>query len=247
MNSNNNYWDNYLSKAEYSTILTKFLDEGELSTLLSANHNQYPVKIFGGYENAERVRVIAGEDPDNIMDSDFEIAILKLEYPKKFVKINHRNVLGTIMSLGIMRNTIGDIIVTSDEEPIIFVLLVKEMVEYLKQNLTSINNYPVKIKEVTFNELKNVKLKEAIEKTYIISSMRLDVILSNIIGVSRNEINSYFDEKRVLINHQICMNRHYEYKHGDLISVRKFGRIIIEDDIKTTKKNNLVISAKIWR
>ena len=105
----------------------------------------------------------------------------------------------------------------------------------------------VKIKEVEFDELKSIKLKEAIEKTYIISSMRIDVILSNIIGVSRNEVNSFFDEKRVLVNHQICMNRHYEYKTGDLISVRKFGRIIIYDNIKTTKKNNLVISAKIWR
>lgn len=236
MNSNNNYWDNYLSKAEYSSFLTKFLDEGELSALLTANHNQYPIKIFGGYENAERVRVIVGEKEYNITSSDFEIAILKLEYPKKFVKINHRNVLGTIMSLGIMRNTIGDIIVTDDEEPTIFVLLVKEMVEYLKQNLTSINNYPIKIKEVAFDELNNLKLKEGIDKTYIISSMRLDVILSNIIGVSRNEINSYFEEKKVLINHQICMNRHYEYKHGDLISVRKFGRIVIDDDVKTTKK-----------
>lgn len=249
MNNNNynNYWDNYLSKAEYSSILTKFLDEGELSSLLNANHNQYPLTIFGGYDNAERVRVIICDDANNINNSEFEIAILKLEYPKKFVKINHRNVLGTIMSLGIMRNTIGDIIISDDEDALIYVLVVKEMVEYLKQNLTSINNYPVRIKEVEFDELKNVKSKEAFEKTYIISSMRIDVILSNIIGVSRNEINSYFDEKRVLVNHQICMNRHYEYKNGDLISVRKFGRIIINDDIKTTKKNNLVISAKIWR
>lgn len=243
----NNYFDNYLAKAEYSPVLTKFLDESELSELLNLNHCQYPLEIFGGYDNAERVRVLIGENANNININDFEIAILKLEYPKKFVKINHRNVLGTIMSLGIMRNTIGDIIITSDDEALIYVLVVSEMVEYLKQNLTSINNYPIKIKEVSFEELKNIKVKEAIDKTYIISSMRLDVILSNIIGTSRNEINNYFDEKRVLVNHQICMNRHYEYKKGDLISVRKFGRIIINDDIKTTKKNNLVISARIWR
>lgn len=243
---NNNYLDNYLNRAEYSVVLTKFLDETELSSLLNANHHKYPLTIFGGFDNAERVRVIIGEDDNNINNSDFEIAVLKLEYPKKFVKINHRNVLGTIMSLGIMRNTIGDIIITEDDG-VIYVLVIKEMLEYLKQNLTSINNYPVKIKEVALEELKNIKLKEAITKNYIISSMRLDVILSNIIGVSRNEINNYFDEKKVLINHQICINRHYEYKIGDLISVRKFGRIIIEDNIKTTKKNNLVISAKIWR
>ena len=246
MNNNYSTIDNYLSKAEYSTVLTKFLDEIELSNLINTNHNQYPILVFGGYDNAERVRVlINGEDESN--NNELEIALLKIEYPKKFVKINHRNVLGTIMSLGINRNTIGDIIITSDEEALIYVLVVKEMVEYLKQNLTSINNYPVKIKEVDFEELQKVKLKEATIKSYIISSMRLDVILSNILNVSRNEINSYFDEKKVLVNHQICMNRHYEYKSGDLISVRKFGRIIIDDNIKTTKKNNLVISAKIWR
>ncbi len=245
MNNNYSTIDNYLSKAECSTVLTKFLDEVELSNLINANHNQYPILAFGGYDNAERVRVLINSEEVN--NNEFEISLLKIEYPKKFVKINHRNVLGTIMSLGINRNTIGDIIITGDDEALIYVLVVREMVEYLKQNLTSINNYPVKIKEVDFEELQSIKLKDAIIKSYIISSMRLDVILSNILNVSRNEINSYFDEKKVLVNHQICMNRHYEYKSGDLISVRKFGRIIIDDNIKTTKKNNLVISAKIWR
>lgn len=241
----NNFWDNYLDKAEYSNVLTKFLDEVELSELINTINNQYPFMIYGGYDNAERVRVVIGNQIG--LDEDFHISVIKIEYPSKFVKINHRNVLGTIMSLGINRNTIGDIIITDDETSLIYVIVAKEMVSYLQNNLTSINNYPVKIKEVSVNDLKNVKLKEGISKTYIISSMRLDVILASVLNVSRNEINSYFEEKKVLVNHQICMNRHYEYKSGDLISVRKFGRILINDDIKTTKKNNLVINVIVWR
>ena len=77
--------------------------------------------------------------------------------------------------------------------------------------------------------------------------MRLDVILASVLNVSRNEINKYFDEKKVLVNHQVCMNKHYECKTEDLISVRKFGRIAIDQEIKTTRKNNLVIKVKIWR
>ena len=142
----NNSFLNYLKRAKFESVLTKFLDVTELSELINMIGNEYKYLINGGCEDAERVRVIISPDED-VDFSSFEIKILKIDYPQKFVKLNHRNVLGTIMSLGIMRNTIGDIIVTDDEEPTIFVLLVKEMVEYLKQNLTSINNYPIKIKQ----------------------------------------------------------------------------------------------------
>lgn len=244
--SNFNVCSFYLNKAKQGMVLTKFLDETEVHELLTLINNNYEYIIEGGYDNSERNRVIISPYED-VNFNDFEISIIKIEYPHKFVKINHRNVLGTIMSLGINRNTIGDIIITSDETSAIYVIVIKEMITYLQNNLTTINNCPVKLKEVSVEELQNIKLKEAIEKSYIVASMRIDVILASVIGVSRNEINKYFDEKKVLINHQVCMNKHYECKIEDLISVRKFGRIAINEDIKTTKKNNLVIKVKIWR
>lgn len=236
----------YLNKAKQGMVLTKFLDETELNELLTLINNKYKYIIEGGYDNSERNRVIISPHEDFDFN-DFEIGIIKVEYPNKYVKINHRNVLGTIMSLGINRNTIGDIIITSDEKSAIYVIVIKDMITYLKNNLIMINGYPVKLKEVSYKELQNIKLKEAIEKSYIIASMRIDVILASVIGVSRNEVNKYFDEKKVLVNHQICINKHYECKIDDLISVRKFGRIAIKEDIKKTKKNNLVIKVKIWR
>ncbi|MBQ8292800.1 MAG: RNA-binding protein [Bacilli bacterium] len=239
-------WSNYLNKAKQGMVLTKFLDEVELSELINTIKYDYEYQVYGGYDNAERVRVIINPYMD-VNDNDFELSALKIEYPNKFVKINHRNVLGTIMSLGINRNTIGDIIITDDEVPLIYVILLSDMVEYLKQNLLSINNHPVKILEVDLDELKNLKTKEAINKSFIIASLRLDVVLASVLNVSRNEINSYFEEKKILVNHQICMNKHYEVSSDDLISVRKFGRIKLNNEIKKTKKNNLVINVNIWR
>ncbi len=240
---NNQLWNNYLARSKYGMVLTKFLDEAELSSLLQTIGYDYEYQIYGGYQDAERVRVIINPE-DEI---DFDISAIKITYPHKFVTLNHRNVLGTIMSLGINRNTIGDIIITTDEYKTIYLLVVKEMVEYLLNNLTTINNYPVKLREVDLSLLTNLKLKEALTKEYIISSLRLDVILASVLNVSRNEINSYFEEKKVLVNHQICLNRHYEWKKDDLVSVRKFGRIALEEEIKMTKKNNFVIKVKIWR
>lgn len=240
-----NVWSHYLNKAKHDMVLTKFLDETELHELINVVKNEYEYVIEGGYESAERNRMIISPYKDVSFD-DFEIKIIKIEYPHKFVKINHRNVLGTIMSLGINRNTIGDIIITNDDASLIYVFVISEMVTYLLNNLIAINNYPIKLKVVSLEELKNLKLKEAVEKNYIVSSMRLDVILASVLNVSRNEINKYFEEKRILINHQVCLNRHYECKFEDLISVRKFGRIVLDKEIKTTKKNNFVIKTKIW-
>lgn len=241
----NNSYLNYLKKAKYEPVLTKFLDETELSELINLLGNEYNYVINGGYGNAERVRVLISPD-ENVDFSMFEIKIVKIEYPSKFVKINHRNVLGTIMSLGINRNVIGDIIVTSDEQPEIYVFVVSEMVTYLQNNLLSINNSSVKLKEVLPTDLENINFKEAIEKQLIVSSKRLDVIIAGVLNISRNEVNRYFDEKKILINHQVCENHHYECKSTDLISVRKFGRIILDEEVKMTKKNNFVIKVKIW-
>ena len=132
-------WSHYLNKAKQGMVLTKFLDETELHELLTLIKNNYEYVIEGGYDNSERNRVIISPYEDVNLD-DFEISILKIEYPQKFIKINHRNVLGTIMSLGINRNTIGDIIITDTETSSIYVIVVKEMVAYLQNYLTSINN-----------------------------------------------------------------------------------------------------------
>lgn len=241
----NNSFLNYLKRAEFEPVLTKFLDVTELSELINMIGNDYKYLINGGYEDAERVRVIISPDED-VDFSSFEIKIIKIDYPTKFVKINHRNVLGTIMSLGVNRNVIGDIIITSDENPEIYVFVVSEMVSYLENNLLSINNYPVKLKEISPEELINIHFKEGIEKQLIVSSKRLDVIIAGVLNISRNEVNRYFEEKKILINHQVCENRHYECKSSDLISVRKFGRIILDEEVKMTKKNNFVIRVKIW-
>ena len=237
-------FNNYIKKAKYETVLTKFLDETELSMMIDNLGNDFDYSISGGYSKAERVRMIISPNED--VENDFDIKIIKIEYPSKFVKINHRNVLGTIMSLGINRNTIGDIIITNDEHPQIYFFVVSEMVTYLENNLTSINNYPVRLKEVDILELENINFKEAVIKELIVSSFRLDVIIAGVLNISRNEVNRYFEEKKILINHKICESRHYECKSSDLISVRKFGRIILEEEFKKTKKNNFVIKVKIW-
>ena len=42
-------------------------------------------------------------------ESDFDL--MEIDYPEKFVTLKHQHILGTLMSLGIEREQVGDIIV----------------------------------------------------------------------------------------------------------------------------------------
>jgi RNA-binding protein YlmH len=59
---------------------------------------------------------------------------MEIDYPEKFVTLKHQHILGTLMSLGIEREQVGDIIVN---ERIQFVLTSRLesfiMLEYLKE------------------------------------------------------------------------------------------------------------------
>ena len=58
---------------------------------------------FGG-DNAERKRGLIAPNYFEPGEADFEEVLIQINYPEKFVNIQHQHVLGTLMSLGIERN-----------------------------------------------------------------------------------------------------------------------------------------------
>ena len=63
-------------------------------------------------------------------EADFEEVLIQINYPEKFVNIQHQHVLGTLMSLGIEREQVGDIIVGDS----IQFVLTKQLESYIMLN-----------------------------------------------------------------------------------------------------------------
>ncbi len=219
-------------------VLTKFLDFEEQKEIYTINNHNSKVILYGGYDIAERKRAIVTYD-EEVNFEQFKIAVIESKYNIRFAKITHRHVLGTIMSLGIERNTFGDIIV-DDERIIIFVT--EEIKEYLIKNLTSILNYGVNFKEV--KEI-NLKQDEEITRTINVASMRLDAIISKAINCSRNEATELITKGLVLINHQECLSITHNVKVDDLLSIRKFGRVKICEIVGYSKKERIVLKISV--
>ncbi len=187
-------------------------------------------------ENSERKRAIINNDVQGI-NIDHLIGIIKISFNHKYGVINHRDVLGSIIGLGIKRECIGDIIVDND----IYVLITKEMTQYVADNLFKIGRVSVDIEIVNFDNMNNLNTNNYIEDTYIVSSYRLDSIISERCNFSREKSKQYIILKNVKINGVINTNPDYNVKIDDLISIHKFGRLIIKEEINKTKKDKYVL------
>ena len=91
------------------------------------------------------------------------------------------------MSLGVNRNTIGDIIIGED----IYLIVTKEIAKYLIDNLTEINRTRVTLTNVDLDLLDELNLNEPIKEEIIVSSLRLDAIVAQVMNVSRNDASKH--------------------------------------------------------
>ena len=112
---------------------------------------------------------------------DFELTLFELQYPKKFVTIQHQHVLGTLMSLGIQRDQLGDIIVGED----IQFVLTKQLESYIISELTRIKGASVKLNSIPTEDMIQSEENWKVHSTTV-SALRLDVVLKEMIHKSRN-------------------------------------------------------------
>lgn len=236
------HWRNYV-ETQYAPKLTDFLDprEQHILKMLIGENGDVKYTLFGGSSGVERRRALLQPDYLTSVHGDFQICLFEIDYPKKFVTIEHRQVLGTLMSLGLKRGKFGDIL-THDGQIQFFAA--KEISEYIRSNLQSIGRAGVKLVETPLNHaLSSQELWEENELT--VSSLRLDTVISNIHHLSRQKSQTFIQQGLVKVNWTLIENPSFECQVGDLISVRGHGRVkIISIEGKTKKEKWRIIAGK---
>uniref|UniRef100_UPI002804C016 YlmH/Sll1252 family protein n=1 Tax=uncultured Lactobacillus sp. TaxID=153152 RepID=UPI002804C016 len=127
---------------KHEPILTDFLDPGKRAILKTIVGNDVFMQEYGGYSNAEKKRVYLSEEWVNLQPSDYLIQPYEIEYPQKFIKINHSAILGTLANSGIETDTFGDII--TDENGKWQFFAKKELVDFFEEQVTRIGRADVK-------------------------------------------------------------------------------------------------------
>lgn len=232
-------------QVQYAPKLTDFLDprESEIVRMLIGTDGDVRVSFYGGNEVAERRRAFIYPDYYEPQIEDYELTIYELFYSAKFTILKHRQILGTLMSVGLKREKFGDIWI--EGERVQFVVA-KDVASYLEMNISKMGNAGVKFKEIPIDRVMRVT-EQWKESQITVSSMRLDTILSAIANISRQKSQTLVQQGRVKVNWKQIDNPSYEIRESDVISTRGIGRMKVLSIDGKTKKDKWKIKCGIQK
>ena len=221
---------------------TPFLSPGErasVTDLLSAWGHPRHV-FFGGYPDAERTVCLFlpdwQEEEDAIADPEGPLAALEATFPNG-AELSHRDILGSLMGLGITREKLGDILVEGNRCQ---VLALRDALPILLSQWESAGRWKAKLREISLSELtpKPPQVK-TIRDT--VAALRLDAVLSAMLHVSRGTAAELIEAGRVEINHLPVEKPHAPVYEQDVFTVRGKGRFRLTALPGKSKKDRSII------
>ena len=195
------------TKTKNKTTNSDFLNEQQIAIIekelsIRKEKNYF---FYGGYEDA--LRKVIFFYPEKITKSNVEknidniIGLIKISVPNEIIgKLKHKDYLGTIMSFGLTRERIGDIIVFEDKA---YIIALKENCEYIKEELKQEKRFKkakIEILKMEKVETKPIKFEEI---AITVNSIRLDNIVAELLNTSRNIAQKKIEEEKVFVNYLI--------------------------------------------
>ena len=228
----------------YAPKLTDFLDPRERFIVESLiGNSDILVNAYGTFPNSERMRVLLYPSYYVPERGDYEVTVFKVNYATKFLTLEHKDVLGSLMSLGINRSKFGDIQLSGDE---VQFAVTTELKDYMTANFTSIGKAKVSIIEVPNIEELIVTNDTWVESLQIVSSMRLDTVVSELLTTSRQKAASLIHSDKVKVNWSTQNNPAIELYESDMLSIRGAGRFkVIAIEGRTRKDNIRLLTGKL--
>jgi len=170
---------------------------------------------WGGFENSERVRFVLTTEPENLYCEQAQIVLLQAISSEKTKKLGHRSILGSLMSLGLEREVIGDI--RQSEEG--FIIAVTDQIkQYILQNWHSAGSEKINVE--ICKEAVNILPVSGVEKRIISASFRLDALVAASFGLSRGLVQEKIRQVTILLNGLTALKPDAEVKVGDILSCR---------------------------
>lgn len=209
----------------------------ELSSLINT-YDTISFSLIGNEDSESKAFLIYPEYMDEVNAADY-ISLIRID--KKDYDIAHKDVLGSLLSLGIKREKLGDIIINDEA---IYFYIRNEILDYVLLNLEKIKNYGVEL-EVIDLEMPIARDVDYEEKLVTCASARLDLVLANVYNLSRSDAKNAIEAGLVKVNYKVTYKISETLEVGDMVSMRRHGRFIVGDYLGLSKKDKLKLIIKI--
>ena len=193
----------------------------------------------GGWADPERVQICfypANDEPV------FTAVWLEIRWPAKFVRCDHRDLLGSLMALGMDRSFFGDLIALEDRA---YLLTLPEMAERLPAEWQKAGSAPLTIR--VLEEPPAIEPPQGTMLRDTVPSLRLDAILASGMKLSRARAAEIIREGAVSVDHRQETRTDRLLTEGQLLSIRGFGRIRLREVFPATRKDRLPIQLELFK
>ncbi len=212
-----------------------FLNEREaaVASRAAADVGETP-DFFGGYDGAQRTvcgfvngTYAAGQPFDGL----FPVRAVTLFFRERD-KLCHRDFLGASLALGLKRGLLGDILCA----PGAAVVFCHENASALIEGLTKVGSTGVRTEagvKIPLPEIRTVK------RDAVISSLRLDCVVSAAANVSRDKSASLIKSGQVNVDFFPCLDNSAKVKENTIISIRGSGRFRLSEIKGESRKGRI--------
>ena len=221
--------------------ISEFVSPGaiQIGETICAHEKMLQLRVFGGYEGAERVR-LAFVDRTYEGAVQYDIQACHIRWDSRYRLLSHRDVLGSLMSMGIERSRFGDILMQESDAIVLLDTVTAQCVcaELHKIAMVTVTVEPYSLKDIV---PKQEKVKEI--KTTV-ASLRLDAITASGFGISRTKAAEAIKGERVQVNWLPVQSVSREVQVGDVISLRGKGRMEVADITGISRKGRTGVLLK---
>lgn len=229
-----------LCKRRSSPVFIGFLDAHQQAVAkgMLPKDDDVTWSFFGGHPEGERT--LLGVSPDflPLEEAWFPLTPMAFHYRSER-QLTHRDVLGTLLSVGVRREMIGDIL-CADGLSVVFVK--DEIATFLQEEIVKIGGEGVHSEVPFTGELP--AMHTFVERRDTVASPRLDAVLRVCIAASREEAARRIEMSTVSVNHIPCTNVSSQVAEGDILSVRGVGRFRVAKIGPPTRKGRLFVTVE---
>ena len=209
---------------------SNFLDINAQNLIISLlrENKIYDYRFDGGYEDAER-RICVFADSD----ADLPICTIFIATPDD---VCHRDILGSLMSLGIKRDVLGDIVKVHGG----FYIFARDGIcDFIISELKKIKRYNIKCEYKDFDSSEIICEVKEILATVL--TPRFDSILAKALNTSRSVVKEYIEKGECYVNN-VCIKRtDYILFEYDKFSARGHGKFELIEIGNKSKKQRFFI------
>ena len=210
-----------------------------LLRLAGARETEYV--SLGGYEGAERRNFLFLPDWLDLESAAEQspLRCLRAKYRPEY-DLTHRDILGSLMGMGITREKTGDILAGKESCDLI---VLEGVADFLLQSWDQAGRAKLSVSAIDVSEL-SAPEESCQEVRDTVMSLRLDAVASTGFKMARGKAASLIESGKVQVNWQECTKPDRLLAEGDTVSARGLGKFLVEAVGGVTKKGRTSIVLK---